>query len=589
MKKKYIIGLLTIATLGGVMCFDASAEGMDVLLDITSSLSLSVPEQTALNIATAGGGTFGSTYFDVLASTNNDNGYTLTMTTANTYLESETIDPNTGEMAKIEAIPYVAGGITADAFSVSMDSNILNHWGISIDNTASYNPIKLSEIIKETDTDATDDVTRINLATKATSALIPATYTTKMNFQLVANVVEPDEGTEFLDDDNDVTKSTTHIDGKKNSVTYTGGSLARAYEVYYTNTLGKGMYVPIRDTENGGFTNQYKVAEIGRDYMGISATEYRFAMQDMTPEICASTTEEHSSLQVVDLRDGKSYWITKLNDGHCWMTQDLALVINKETTFTSVDTDLNSYGSKGYISDYGYSQSNGVISWTPSRDMRSATYTDKGFLAEKYDGYQAYSMSAVNVADKNMYMVDEYFYQYSCDFLIGPYKCMDFFKYDPEVKNEHRHIGNYYNWSAAIASNNTYEYQSNTMGDISQNPQNSICPKGWRLPTVAGADPTADGSPDEFYRLRMVYGSSEDSSDQIFFEAPMYFNRDGYIGDSCGQSGEECLNYAGYNIEYWSSTVSTNYNAYGLYGHLANATYNYEARSGLRPMRCVAR
>lgn len=594
MKRNALLGSLAIIILGCIVQIGAFAEGKDVELRIGSSVSLSVPESTNLEIMAAGAGTFGSTYFDVTASTNSEHGYTLTMSTDKTYLESETIDPATGDNAVIEAIPYVSGGITADAFSATTDSNILDHWGISIGNTTSYNPIALSAVIKETSEEVTGDVTRINLASKATSALVPATYTTKMNFQLVANVVEPDEGTEFLcsdstcsEDATDVTKSSTHLDGRNNNVTYAGGTFARAFEVAYVNA-DKSMYIPARNTDTGEYTGEYKEASIGRDYLGLAASDYRFAMQDMTSAICDAVTVEHDSLQLLDIRDGKSYWVTKLNDGHCWMTQDLALTLSKDTALDSTTSDLNSYGVKGYTADWGYTSNNGVITWTPSRNMREATYTERGYLAEKYDGYQYYSPSSVNVWAKNIYQVDEYFYHYTCDYLVGPYKCIDYFIGNPETKNEHRRMGNYYNWSAAVANNNTAEYTSNTMGDISNNPQNSICPKGWRLPTTAGADPTVAGSTDEFQRLRKVYSEEGDTEDQVFVEAPLYFNRGGVISDSCGSSGEECLNYAGYNVEYWSSTVYNNYSAYTMYGHTTTAT-SYYNRSQLRLVRCVAR
>jgi len=46
-------------------------------------------------------------------------------------------------------------------------------------------------------------------------------------------------------------------------------------------------------------------------------------MQQMSDQICTNT-KENKSKQLIDIRDGKSYWVTKLKDGHCWMTQNLA-------------------------------------------------------------------------------------------------------------------------------------------------------------------------------------------------------------------------------------------------------------------------
>jgi len=45
-------------------------------------------------------------------------------------------------------------------------------------------------------------------------------------------------------------------------------------------------------------------------------------MQEMTADVCA-VSQEGDSKQLVDERDGKKYWVTKLKDGQCWMTQNL--------------------------------------------------------------------------------------------------------------------------------------------------------------------------------------------------------------------------------------------------------------------------
>ncbi len=46
-------------------------------------------------------------------------------------------------------------------------------------------------------------------------------------------------------------------------------------------------------------------------------------MQEMNSILCKSAPENATS-QLKDDRDGKLYWVTKLKDGNCWMTQNLA-------------------------------------------------------------------------------------------------------------------------------------------------------------------------------------------------------------------------------------------------------------------------
>ena len=106
---------------------------------------------------------------------------------------------------------------------------------------------------------------------------------------------------------------------------------------------------------------------------------------------------------------------------------------------------------------------------------------------------------------------------------------------------------------------------------------------------MSNDDETVAGSTNEFYRLKKVYGEEGDSSDRMFVEAPLYFNRGGNFTDYCGASYEECLRYSGYNVEYWSSTVQGSYSAYALYGHNENATNDYAGRANHRLLRCVAR
>ena len=46
-------------------------------------------------------------------------------------------------------------------------------------------------------------------------------------------------------------------------------------------------------------------------------------MQQMTSTICSNAKENDEAI-LTDTRDNKKYWVTKLKDGNCWMTQNLA-------------------------------------------------------------------------------------------------------------------------------------------------------------------------------------------------------------------------------------------------------------------------
>ena len=95
-----------------------------------------------------------------------------------------------------------------------------------------------------------------------------------------------------------------------------------------------------------------------------------FKMQDMTHSICSNVDIEESELQLIDVRDNRIYWVAKLKDGNCWMTQNLDLDLSHEVALTSETSDIDpeSYGTTIYTTDTGYSkdETTGVVSWLPS-------------------------------------------------------------------------------------------------------------------------------------------------------------------------------------------------------------------------------
>ena len=105
---------------------------------------------------------------------------------------------------------------------------------------------------------------------------------------------------------------------------------------------------------------------LAESYFAAGKTRHNgyYAMQDMTTEICNNTevVGEGSQTELIDLRDDKVYWATKLADGHCWMTQNLDLDIGGTgvTALTSENTDIstdpNVYTGSGIYSDYSVSK-----------------------------------------------------------------------------------------------------------------------------------------------------------------------------------------------------------------------------------------
>ena len=166
-------------------------------------------------------------------------------------------------------------------------------------------------------------------------------------------------------------------------------------------------------------------------------------MQDTTA-IKSRLTNIGDTMQAIDKRDGKKYWITKLADGNIWMTQNLDLDIVAGKTYTSVDTDLPEGAT-----------------WVPSVSTYSArtyTWSWSDTTPESYDPGNRYwdGMPNPNLDGNIEGNTTE----------------------DPSLTpgGTHYHIGNYYNWTATAAMNDSSNYVSR------QDANQSICPAGWRLP-----------------------------------------------------------------------------------------------------------
>ena len=342
--------------------------------------------------------------------------------------------------------------------------------------------------------------------------------------------------------------------------------------------------------------------------------ESYYVMQDMTTQICTDM-QVGAQGQMVDERDNKIYWVSKLKDGHCWMTQNLDFYIDG-TELDSTTTDLTEIGAANSapgaydgnnqgdaVSPYaqtnggGYRQSGDVIYWTPTRrTIPTSAISATGTIGDTTDDWQNSQTSPYSVDPGDWYWAGgnaATWYDSSycgtaspwCNYLNGNEKGTGStarFSQTPYTANgEHGHVGNYYNWTAAIASNDstyydaTYGNAGSTMGDVTLNPKNSVCPAHWRLPTISTA-----ASTDEFTALKTAYPNTEDKG---FVYSPLFFVRGGAINS-------RTLYLAGYYGYYWSSTVQSDTYARYLYFNSGGSNtqgnnYRYFGFS----LRCLAR
>ena len=243
---------------------------------------------------------------------------------------------------------------------------------------------------------------------------------------------------------------------------------------------------------------------LAESYFAAGKTRHNgyYAMQDMTTEICNNTEVigEGSQTQLIDLRDSKVYWATKLADGHCWMTQNLDLDLDSGKTYTHWDTDLGWSTENGNTIDENASWQPiaGVSSWQNSN--AEPHYSNPG---------------------------DIYYYTSNSDADDIQYNSLQECIKAGHNDCTHYHTGNYYNWNAAVANNDTSNMTT------SGNAPNSICPRGWKIPNSFGI---------LLYRQGVASSSSSRTYTNNGFynirKSPLYFVR-----TRAGNNGSLWTNY----------------------------------------------
>ena len=293
-----------------------------------------------------------------------------------------------------------------------------------------------------------------------------------------------------------------------------------------------------------------------------------YKMQDMTYDICEAVDIEESELQLIDVRDNKIYWVAKLKDGNCWMTQNLDLDITASSTaLNSNNTDISTdesiytatntiYTLKGESDTYGYTYENGIATWIPERN--TITYSQLNSTTWTNDGNHPYSYDRLNISTGEPVYPDGNVSQ--------------------ALAGDHGLSGNYYNWTASVASNDS----SNT-NSANPDPANSICPKGWRLPNIVNQ---------EFGNLLVQHGIIETNTSITYLEGgfdkmgatSLYLVRGGNINNGS-------LNNSGSYGSYWSSTSYNNGNrAYHLRFGSNDVNPHYSNNKGFGySIRCLDR
>ena len=238
-----------------------------------------------------------------------------------------------------------------------------------------------------------------------------------------------------------------------------------------------------------------------------------YQMQDMNSDICAAvpTAQDNNANEgrLVDNRDGKVYWVSKLKDEHCWMVQNLDHdIVTTPGYYTPDNTDI----TQDWTPTLATMNASSILSWDN---------TDVPHSLDPGDWY---------VTDTYVAIADDQEYDYIAN---GP---NDYFKNTPFSGNGERgHVGNYYSWNAAMAMNSS---NGSTMPA-----KTSICPKGWTV------------SHGNYAGLLNAYGvdtSNPAQSDQFLTGAPIYLTHVGAVTSTTTGSVDGRLWRSGVQGAYWA-------------------------------------
>lgn len=290
-------------------------------------------------------------------------------------------------------------------------------------------------------------------------------------------------------------------------------------------------------------------------------------MQEMTTAICSGATSG-ASKQLMDERDGKYYWVGKLTDGECWMTQNLDLDLSAGVALTSNMTDIGWDGSK-YPT---------AATWAPGYD--TATSVTSSTILASDAGTRSWSLGNFRIASPTVLTA-------TCSKKSSVAECSLFTAYDTptaantsDADNAHYIVGNYYQWCTATAGCKNSSGQTGT-SLLGESAVDSICPRGWRLPT-----------PTNFYSLVTSFDRQTTKQKVVAFtSSPYYF----VAGGDVYQDMNSMLSGAGSTGFYWSSVADNNTSVYAKFldfssnaihsGPSLSGTYRYYGFS----VRCIAR
>ena len=313
-----------------------------------------------------------------------------------------------------------------------------------------------------------------------------------------------------------------------------GVSLTTTYAAYISKTQaadtysGQVKYTLVHPSDAA--TPRAEISSINeltymQDFSLLTNSERTNVLNSMT---------EGTQYQLMDSRDNKNYYISKLADGNVWMTQNLDLDLDTNTTYTHANTDLG-WGAGDY--------SDTRTTWTPVSlvDSSHGRWCENGYsgdgdclwyIPEYADpGDYYWNGKTYEEIDEDTEAWSQYNECINDGSLTSIYPCIEYLSAVSSTGNSHYHFGNYYNWTAAVAMNDNSPIQTGEEGEIVDQ---SICPAGWTLPRAGFGE-------DSFYSLFDEYNLNNLQEDIVssLSENPAYLAPTSYPENlySIGKTG----------------------------------------------------
>ena len=331
------------------------------------------------------------------------------------------------------------------------------------------------------------------------------------------------------------TKVATRTAGTDTGTSAEGATLTTTYAAYISKTqsadtyTGKVKYVLVHPNDGTAPVIPTPVTPPTSCTTPVPNLTY---MQDLNSSNKASILAgmaEDAQYYLADKRDDKTYCVAKLKDGNIWMTQNLDHdIVTTPNYYTNENTDIgwngSSYSSATWIAERA-TYTTGTTTWNSYNfGDGDPNGLDGRYHPESYDPGTKYWNGNLRPTE-----------QVSCETAGGTWN--GFWCYGADLTsttgNSHNHLGNHYNWTSAVAMNDTSSYTTSNV-DLDR----SICPANWTLPRVG----QASGS---FYNLWNQYGftsssfndtdsdNTYDEGEDALWTSPLYGSLGiaGFVGD----------------------------------------------------------